>query len=92
MNGIGGTAPIELEVEPGATLPLDVRGSRDPDRGQRLRFRWFAYPEAGFRLGRGVAELAIRRPDDARPAIRATGACLPQWNPSGAPVPPAPPT
>jgi len=36
----------ELEVRPGATVKLSVRGTSDPD-GDKLEYRWWQYREAG---------------------------------------------
>jgi hypothetical protein len=46
VNGTGGPAPVELEARPGETVHISAEGSTDPD-GNRLRWRWFQYPEAG---------------------------------------------
>ncbi len=46
FGGQNGTAPVELSVQAGQTIPLDAAGSSDPD-GQALSFRWYVYPEVG---------------------------------------------
>jgi hypothetical protein len=77
VNGMAGTAPLEMEVDAGRTLTLDTAGTTDPD-GQALTYKWFAYPEAGL-TGTHGAEVTI--PGDDRPVVRVTAksACRPTW-------------
>jgi Protein of unknown function (DUF1593) len=46
VNGDASKDAIKLSVKQGDTVTLSAEGSSDPD-GQRLGYRWFAYPEAG---------------------------------------------
>jgi len=46
VNGGAGQAPVLVNATAGVPLTLDAAGTRDPD-GDRLRYRWFFYPEAG---------------------------------------------
>jgi hypothetical protein len=46
VNGATGKAPVLVSATAGVPLTLDAAGTRDPD-GNRLRYRWFFYPEAG---------------------------------------------
>ena len=45
-NNDGSLVIQSLTVAPGAVVPLDARGSFDPD-GDALSYAWFFYPEAG---------------------------------------------
>ena len=47
VNGIAGTAPLDLEARVGERVVLDAAGTSDPD-GHRLRYRWWYYDEAGM--------------------------------------------
>jgi len=40
-----------IEAQAGKAIVLDASGSSDPDPGQRLRYRWYHYAEAGTGLG-----------------------------------------
>ena len=46
VNGVAGADPVEIAARPSETVRLTSEGSTDPD-GDRLRWRWFQYPEAG---------------------------------------------
>lgn len=58
LNGTHGRAPVYLTARPGDEIPLDARGSHDPD-GHRVSLQWWVYPEAG------TAQEARRRPLEA---------------------------
>lgn len=49
INGIGGLAPIEINVAPGDSVKLDISGSSDPD-GDSVMYKWWIMPEAGSSL------------------------------------------
>ncbi|HEU4722187.1 MAG TPA: DUF1593 domain-containing protein [Gemmatimonadaceae bacterium] len=91
VNGIAGTAPIEIAARVGVPVVLDAAGTRDPD-GHALRYAWFYYPEAGTGIpGRSV--WASGRPTfDRALAPGAAGGApgeggIPSAPPSGLPTP-----
>lgn len=47
VNGVVGTAPLEMTVRVGTPVTLDAAGTSDPD-GQAVRYRWWYYDEAGM--------------------------------------------
>ena len=79
VNGIRGTAPIEIDAEVGKPILLDARGSSDPD-GQKLHFHWFHYAEAGLADG-NLAALTLTGAETAQVVVRADAACQPFWLP-----------
>jgi len=79
VNGLGGTAPIAIEARVGEAITLDAAGSHDPD-GNKLRFAWFHYQEAGSADG-NLAGVAIQGADSARAVVTPTAACRPKWLP-----------
>ncbi len=55
VNGETGKSPIVIRTDVGKPVTLDASRTTDPD-GNRLRFDWFLYPEAGSGIpGRPVA-------------------------------------
>lgn len=80
VNGEPGTAPVFVDAKVGTPVTLDASGTRDPD-GQRLRYTWFHYPEAGFVPGQGLAEVRIANPTTARAVVTPTAVCRPTWFP-----------
>jgi Cellulose-binding Sde182, nucleoside hydrolase-like domain/Cellulose-binding protein Sde0182, C-terminal domain len=80
VNGQSGTAPVEITAHVGETLPLDATGSRDPDAGQRLKYRWWVYPEAGLDGAHGAA-VSIADGDQAKATVSVQSACAPVWLP-----------
>jgi hypothetical protein len=70
LNGVRGTEILRLRAKAGTQLTLDATTTSDPD-GQRLRFEWFPYPEAGTYRGQIQIEKAetaiatVRVPQDA---------------------------
>jgi len=79
VNGVRGTAPIEMDVTVGQPVTLDAGASSDPD-GQPLRFHWFHYQEAGSADGFQAA-LTLSGAEAAKVTIRADAACSPMWLP-----------
>ncbi len=79
VNGQGGTAPLEMNVQVGQTVTLDAGQSSDPDK-QQLHFHWFHYGEAGLADG-NLAALTLNGSDTARVTIRVDAACRPLWLP-----------
>ncbi len=79
VNGIGGTAPILLDAEVGKPLTIDAGQSHDTDKGQRLHYRWFHYPEAGFVPEQGMAAITIDGANSSRATVTPTATCRPQW-------------
>lgn len=81
VNGQAGTAPILIDAEVGKPVLLDASGSKDPD-GQKLRFTWFHYAEAGG-TGTNLADVTITDADTDRAQVTATAVCRPKWLPIG---------
>jgi hypothetical protein len=46
VNGYGGKSVISMIAKPGQTVTLSASSSSDPD-GNKIRYRWFQYLEAG---------------------------------------------
>ncbi len=82
VNGETGTAPIRLEAEVGNPVVLDASASRDPD-GQKLRFRWLHYAEAG------TAEVAVAGSDGAQATVTPIATCRANWLRTNLPCPAA---
>lgn len=80
VNGQAGTAPVEMSAHAGETVTLDATGSRDPDAGQTLQYRWWVYPEAGLDGAHG-AEVSIAGADEQKATVTAKSACAPVWLP-----------
>lgn len=78
VNGIAGTAPIRIDAEVGKPLVLDAAGTRDPD-GQKLRYQWISYPEAGFEPSANMGEVALGKPKGARITVTPTQTCRAGW-------------
>lgn len=45
LNGVRGTAPVEIAARPGETVRLSAAGSRDPD-GDTVDYSWWQYRES----------------------------------------------
>jgi Protein of unknown function (DUF1593) len=78
LAGHPGSEPIRVSARPGEVLSFDASPSRDPD-GNRLRFAWSAYPEAGFAPGQAMAEIRIEGAASARVRIVPTATCRKLW-------------
>lgn len=83
VNAQAGTAPIEMESEVEKPVVLDASNSHDPD-GQKLRYAWFTYAEAGAADG-NLAEVKIDGADTDRATVTVTSACRTKWLPIGGP-------
>ncbi len=70
--------PLTIEAQQGKPIVLDASGSHDIDK-QKLRFRWFHYPEAGYRPYAAMADVAIEGAEQVRATITPTAACRPTW-------------
>ena len=81
VNGQEGTAPVAMTARVGETLTLDATGSRDPDAGQTLQYRWWVYPEAGLDGAHG-AEVSISSGDQPQAKVTVQSACAPVWLPN----------
>jgi hypothetical protein len=78
VNGIAGTAPVFIEASVGKTIVLDASGSGDPDRN-KLIYRWFHYPEAGFVPDQNMAGVEIAQAETSQALVKITTACRPDW-------------
>ena len=79
VNGLAGTAPIEMNVEVGQPVVLDATRSSDPDR-RALHFHWFHYAEAGSADG-NLSAVTLTDADTPRATVRADAVCRPNWLP-----------
>lgn len=82
VNGQKGSAPIYVTAHVGQPVVLDAGKSTDPD-GQRLRFKWFHYAEAGS-TGTNLAAVTLTGSDSSKATVTATTACRPLWLPGRA--------
>ncbi len=85
VNGDSGKEPIRIDAEVGQTVTLDASQTTDPD-GQKLRFLWFHYPEAGG-AGMTLADIRIDGADRAVARVTPTAVCRPAWLPNRRPCP-----
>ena len=85
VNGRAGTAPVVVDARVGTPVTLDAAGTRDPD-GNRLRYRWFHYQEAGVGTAPALAAVTLRGTTTSRATVTPTATCRPQWLP-GRPCP-----
>ena len=76
LNGDATEAPIFLNASVGQTITLDASRSVDPDKGQRLSFRWFSYDEAGAGLS-PLTSVDIKGAREPRAQIVAKATCRP---------------
>jgi hypothetical protein len=76
VNDLRGTAPLFLKAHPGEAIDVGASASRDPDRGQKLSFRWYVYQEAGAGLV-PPADIAITGADRARARVTVARGCKP---------------
>ncbi len=81
VNGRPGTAPIQMEATAGQIVKLTAAGTSDPDRGQKLSYHWFVYPEAGLDGTHG-ADVTLAGADQPVVSVDAKSACRPLWLPS----------
>jgi hypothetical protein len=77
VNGIEGTAPVELQAKAGDVLRLDAAGTTDPD-GQKLHYHWFVYSEAG-RSGVNGANVALASEEEQQATLTVKSACREAW-------------
>jgi hypothetical protein len=80
VNGWSGTAPIVIEAEVGNPVRLDASRSRDPDDGQKLRYKWFHYAEAGASDANHAA-VTITGVDTPTATVTPTAICGARWLP-----------
>lgn len=76
VNGQGGDAPVLIEAQVGTPVVLDAAGTNDPDRGQRLTYKWYQYSEAGAGLG-ALTDVKIANENSARATVMAHAPCRP---------------
>ena len=80
VNGDASNLPVYVDLEVGDTVQLSAEGTTDPD-GDGLLFRWFHYPEAGFKPGEDLADLELAGEDQPDVRVRALDACRDVWLP-----------
>jgi len=80
VNGQPGTAPIVLDAVVGKPVLLDASHSHDPDDGQKLRYRWFHYAEAGA-SDANHAVVTLTGVDSPQATVTPTAVCGPLWLP-----------
>lgn len=80
VNGVAGTAPLELDVNEGDSVTLDASASHDPDAGQKLTFQWRHYAEAGIADG-NLAALTLAGAETPKLTVRADSPCRALWLP-----------
>lgn len=78
VNGDERVGPVFIETKAGKPVVLDASRSHDRDRGQRLRYRWFHYREAGASLPTALADIEITGGETARATVSAPKVCRPQ--------------
>lgn len=72
---------IRVEGQIGQPIRLDASSSRDPD-GNKLRYHWFAYGEAGYSPSGNVGDVQVTDGDTAQAVITPVDACRKAWFPS----------
>jgi hypothetical protein len=87
VDGRAGSGVVARAMRAGASLTLDAGASRDPD-GDRLRYRWFVYGEAGGGTATSLADVRVEA-EGARAVVRAVATCRPGWVPALTPPCPA---
>jgi hypothetical protein len=80
IDGKEGHEAIAIDARVGQPIRLDASASHDPDH-QALRFKWFAYDEAGYSPGASLAQVTIDQADGPVARITPTAACRPLWLP-----------
>lgn len=80
VNGQAGTGALRVAVKEGEQFTLSATGTRDPD-GQRLHFKWFAYPEAGFSAVGRMADVEVTANDSSEASVFARASCRAEWLP-----------
>jgi hypothetical protein len=78
VAGYPGGDPIRISARAGEVLAFDASPSRDPD-GDRLRFAWSAYPEAGFASQQTMADVRIEAATRSKARIVPTATCRKLW-------------
>jgi hypothetical protein len=78
LNGYHYSQPMVIDARVGDVIELDASHSVDPD-GDSLNFVWFHYPEAGYVVGQGQAELSIENANQPQAKLTVTRACSDAW-------------
>ncbi len=86
VNGDQDRAPLVIDTAPGVPVRLDASASSDPD-GDRLRYSWVFYPEAGTGIPTQPVAVRTPPPDDAGTNRDEGG--IPSASADGPPQPPA---
>jgi Protein of unknown function (DUF1593) len=79
VNGLAGTAPIELTTDARQTVTLDATGSKDPD-GQTLHYKWWVYEEAGL-TGLHGADVSLSGANGPQTKVTVNSPCRAAWIP-----------
>lgn len=79
VDGVAGTAPVELTTDAKQTITLDASGSKDPD-GQTLHYKWLVYQEAGLTGAHG-ADVTLSVADSPQAQVTINSPCRAAWLP-----------
>lgn len=79
VDGVAGTAPVELTTDAKQTVTLDAAGSKDPN-GHSLHYKWWVYEEAGLTSTHG-ADVSIRNPTAQQTQVDVHSPCRQPWLP-----------
>lgn len=83
VNGLAGTQVTFLNAEVGKPFKVTAIGTSDPD-GNKLTYRWMAYPEAGYSSGVQMGDVELSGAHSQVVSINPKSICRAQWLPSDA--------
>ncbi len=78
VNGDRSKDTIFIKAKAGDTIELDARGSQDPD-GDKLRYQWFAYPEAGAGVDVLLSDVQVKPTNKAKTKVTINTVCRDGW-------------